>query len=283
MTATAMGSVGCAHVQRPESRIYVVSASAAGVGALLASGGAGGHDCQKEHEECVGRCWNKKNWPYPHNRKQSGWYLERCEHDCREEFNRCEEEQEEAARQREKPLEFSGMDDAIEWIREHKAEVAIGTVVIVAGVAFVLATGGSGALILDAKMKYDPNFDVDSVLDTLRSVNEKYQEGSPEDEALRIAAVALFYIREKQRLDDYREFFRSFYTPAIDYIVVSQSFSTREEADAWLASGRAREGERVRIAGEGFRVIPERKGTGLRFLRSPLPEELMKKYPPESE
>lgn len=132
-------------------------------------------------------------------------------------------------------------------------------------------------------MKYNQNFDVDTVLDILRTVNEKYPEGSPEDEALRIAAVALFYVREKQRLDDYREFFRSFYTPAIDYIVVAQTFATREEADGWLASGKAREGERVRIAGEGFRVIPERKGPGLRFLRSPLPEELMKKYPPGSE
>jgi hypothetical protein len=40
------------------------------------------------------------------------------------------------------------VNEAIVWIREHKAEVALGTVVIVAGVAFVLTTGGSGALIL---------------------------------------------------------------------------------------------------------------------------------------
>ena len=132
-------------------------------------------------------------------------------------------------------------------------------------------------------MKYDPDFAVDSILEVLRAVNEKYQEGSPEDEALRVAAVALLYVREIQKLEEYREFFRAFYTPAIDYIVVSQTFATREEADAWLASGKASEGERVRIAGEGFRVIPERKGTGLRFLRTPLPEELMKKYPPDVE
>lgn len=123
-------------------------------------------------------------------------------------------------------------------------------------------------------MKYNKNFDVDSVFDILRTVNEKYQEGSPEDEAIRIAAVALLYVRESQKLEEYREFFRSFYTPAIDYIAVSQTFATREEADEWLASGNASEGARVRIAGQGFRVIPERKGNGLRFLRSPLPEEL---------
>jgi hypothetical protein len=64
------------------------------------------------------------------------------------EFNRCEEEQEEAAREGAKKLEFSRIDEAIEWLKAHKAEVALGTVVVVAGTAFVLATGGSGALIL---------------------------------------------------------------------------------------------------------------------------------------
>ena len=132
-------------------------------------------------------------------------------------------------------------------------------------------------------MIYNPNFDVDSVFDILRTINEKYPEGTPEDEALRIAAVALFYVREIQKLDDYREFFRSFYTPAIDYITVAQTFATREEADAWLGSGTAKEGDLVRIAGQGFQVMPERKGTGLRFVRMPLPEELMKNPPPQSE
>jgi hypothetical protein len=47
-----------------------------------------------------------------------------------------------------KELKFSRVDDAIEWIRNHKTEVALGTVVIIAGVAFVITTGGAGALIL---------------------------------------------------------------------------------------------------------------------------------------
>ncbi|MCY1083146.1 hypothetical protein [Archangium lansingense] len=132
-------------------------------------------------------------------------------------------------------------------------------------------------------MLYNPQFDVDSVFDILRTINEKYPEGSSEDEALRIAAVALFYVRETQKLDDYREFFRSFYTPAIDYVVVAQTFASREEADAWLGGGQAREGDLVRISGQGFQVMPVRKGTGLRLVRMPLPEELMKRPPAESE
>ena len=123
-------------------------------------------------------------------------------------------------------------------------------------------------------MNYKSNFDVDSVLRILETVNEKYQEGSPEDEALRIAAVTLLYVRDIQKLDEYREYFRKFYIPAIESVVVSQTFATREEADTWLTSGKASAEELVRIAGQGFRVIPARKGKGLMFLRTPLPEEM---------
>ncbi|EPX63542.1 hypothetical protein D187_005948 [Cystobacter fuscus DSM 2262] len=130
---------------------------------------------------------------------------------------------------------------------------------------------------------YNKDFDVDFVLEVLRVMDEKYQEGSPEDEAIRVASVALFYVREIQKLNDYREFFRKFYTPAADYIVPSHTFATREEADEWLASGKANEGELVKIAGEGFRVIPLRDAKGLRFRPTPLPEELDKMNPPDSE
>jgi hypothetical protein len=132
-------------------------------------------------------------------------------------------------------------------------------------------------------MRPNPDFDIDAVLGTLRALDEKQQEGSPEDEALRVAAGALLYVRETQKLEEYREFFRKFYTPAVDVIVPSQTFETREEADAWLSSGRASEGDLVKIAGEGFRVIPQRGGKGLRFRPTPLPEELMKMKPPEPE
>jgi hypothetical protein len=55
---------------------------------------------------------------------------------------------EKANEQKARDLKFSRIDEAIEWIRNHKAQVALGTVVVIAGVAFVITTGGSGALIL---------------------------------------------------------------------------------------------------------------------------------------
>ncbi|MFY0574234.1 hypothetical protein ACN28S_07635 [Cystobacter fuscus] len=109
-------------------------------------------------------------------------------------------------------------------------------------------------------MNYNPNFDVDAVLERLRGVNEKYQEGSPEDEAIRIAAVALFYVRETQKLDDYREFFRSFYTPAIDYIKVSRTFTTREEADTGLPVVRPGKATASASLAWAFGSSPSEKG-----------------------
>ncbi len=85
------------------------------------------------------------------------------------------------------------------------------------------------------------------------------------------------------KLDDYREFFRKFYTPAADYVVPAHVFATREEADEWLASGKAKEGELVKIAGEGFRVIPRRDEKGMRFRPTPLPDELDRMSPQKPE
>jgi len=119
-------------------------------------------------------------------------------------------------------------------------------------------------------MAYNSDFDVDAVMKTLGTISDKYQKDSLEDEALRIAAVALLYVRDIQKLEEYRTYFREFVTGKP--IIVSQTFATREEADEWLASGKAREGELVSIAGQGFTAhhLPK----GWKFLRARAPEEL---------
>jgi hypothetical protein len=119
-------------------------------------------------------------------------------------------------------------------------------------------------------MAYNSDFDVDAVMKTLGTISDKYPKDSPEDEALRIAAVALLYVRDIQKLDEYRGYFREFVTGKP--IIVSQTFATREEADEWLASGKATDGELVSIAGRGFTAhhLPK----GWKFLRARVPEEL---------
>lgn len=141
LMAATMAFVGCAHTPAPERKIYVISEDAGG------TGGSGGYDCDNEFKQCMKRCWDKR-YPWPHSKEQSAWYHERCEQDCNKEYNECEEEKEREEAERRKKLTFSRMDEAIDWLKAHKAEVALGTVVIIAGIAFVLTTGGSGALIL---------------------------------------------------------------------------------------------------------------------------------------
>lgn len=58
-----------------------------------------------------------------------------------------EEEQWEAERKK-KELHFLDVATALSWLRSHKTEFMIGTVVVAGGVSFVIATGGSGALLL---------------------------------------------------------------------------------------------------------------------------------------
>jgi hypothetical protein len=123
-------------------------------------------------------------------------------------------------------------------------------------------------------MTYNSDFDVDAVMKTLGSVSDKYPEGSPEDEALRIAAVALLYVRDSDKLEDYRGYFRSFVTGKP--LIVSQSFATREEADEWLASGKANHGELITIAGQGFTAL---QGNRWSLVRTRLPDE---PEPPDS-
>jgi len=119
-------------------------------------------------------------------------------------------------------------------------------------------------------MTANSRFDIDAVMKTVGSVAAKYPEESPENEALRIVSVALLYVREIQKLEEYREYFQKFstYKP----VTIVQAFATREEGDKWLASGEAKDGNLVKIAGQAFIVINALKG--LKFVPTHLPEDI---------
>lgn len=103
-------------------------------------------------------------------------------------------------------------------------------------------------------MPYIPDFDTDAVLHILNSIIQKHPEGSPERDAVELAQIALIYPRHVRKEDDFRRFYRDVFDPSFK-LKVSHEFSTREEADKWLASGKAEDAERVRIAGKGFMVV----------------------------
>lgn len=141
--AIALACFGCAHAQRPEPRVYVISETASGVGTALGTGGSGLRNCDEEHTKCFDDCWSANPLPWPHT-KRDGWLREYCTRECRKQYMDCEKDNEKKV----KELKFSRVEDAVDWIRRHKTEVALGTVVVIAGVAFVVTTGGAGALIL---------------------------------------------------------------------------------------------------------------------------------------
>lgn len=113
------------------------------------------------------------------------------------------------------------------------------------------------------------SFDFDEMIGVLNPFIESQTEGSKERAALTLAQVALFYIRDHE--DDFGRYYRRFFTVP-STIEASHEFATREDAEQWLASGNAKDSERVKIAGRGFMVV--QVSGKLYFMIAPLPEEL---------
>jgi len=45
-------------------------------------------------------------------------------------------------------LRFPAVDGAIDWLKEYRTELLVGTVVVIAGVTFVIVSAGAGLLVL---------------------------------------------------------------------------------------------------------------------------------------
>jgi hypothetical protein len=116
-----------------------------------------------------------------------------------------------------------------------------------------------------------PDFDLEDTLGVLNSVIESYAEGSKEREATKLAQLALLFVRLRDKEEEFARFRKDCVDTSFT-IEVSHEFATREEADAWLASGKAEHKERIKIAGKGFMVVqlPGRQT----LIDRPLPEEL---------
>src|SRR5262245_60059446 len=89
----------------------------------------GGRDCDKEHIECFRRCWNTQP-PYPITRGDKG-HDKYCTRTCREAYMECLKDIEA------QPLAFPDMVKAKDWLKRHEKEVLVGSIVLVAGAAFM--------------------------------------------------------------------------------------------------------------------------------------------------
>jgi RHS repeat-associated protein len=101
-------------------------------------------DCDQEQIDCFRECWNSCP-PWPIKKGSSGHYAY-CQTTCLAGYMACRAANtaEEAA----KALS-NAKREAADWIVNHQ-EVVIGTIIVIAGFAFIAATGPAGAVILVA-------------------------------------------------------------------------------------------------------------------------------------
>jgi hypothetical protein len=50
--------------------------------------------------------------------------------------------------QRLRPQEFTATDGVVDWLKRHRKEILVGSVITIAGVAFVVISAGAGLLVL---------------------------------------------------------------------------------------------------------------------------------------
>ena len=111
--------------------------------------------CEGRRQQCEADCLASSRpipvghlrYPAYHGpwRANKGWW---CEQSCLKLAEMCTRGMGEWAE--ESAAEFDAIEPAVDWIKNHREEILVGTVIVIAGVAFVAAVAASagGALIL---------------------------------------------------------------------------------------------------------------------------------------
>lgn len=100
-------------------------------------------DCSQEQIDCHRDCMRRKLLP-PLNHIPRGHptHNEICRDRCLRAYMDC------LAAEKARALEFTAVDRAVEWLKEHRTELLVGTVVVITGVTFVAVFSGAGFLVL---------------------------------------------------------------------------------------------------------------------------------------
>jgi hypothetical protein len=98
-------------------------------------------DCDQEHIDCYQQCM-KRRPPYRYAPRGSHTHIRHCTTTCLEEYMDCLETQKHQA------LQFPAVDGLMEWLKRHRKDLLVGSVVVIAGVAFVVVSAGAGLFVL---------------------------------------------------------------------------------------------------------------------------------------
>jgi hypothetical protein len=103
-------------------------------------------DCDEELRECMRECMSR---PLPRGfghitsgGRGKGGKEEYCNRRCLQPYLDCSKLQEL------KPQEFTAIDTAVDWLKRHRKSILVGSVVVIAGVAFVVVSAGAGLVVL---------------------------------------------------------------------------------------------------------------------------------------
>jgi hypothetical protein len=99
LTVVAVASPGCAHIQPPERKVYVISTNVSGIdfSDARAIGGAGADAyCNELQKQCFTTCWRRKP-EHSTIPKHSEKHHKHCTEKCLKVFMDCVKEQEEKA------------------------------------------------------------------------------------------------------------------------------------------------------------------------------------------
>jgi hypothetical protein len=99
------------------------------------------NDCGNLQINCFRKCWRSALPRYlKHIPKHGGQHHEYCTATCRKAFMDC-------MKAAGLLVEFSALAIALKWLKKDGAAI-LGTIVVIGGIAYVVSTAGSGALVL---------------------------------------------------------------------------------------------------------------------------------------
>ena len=99
-------------------------------------------DCHAELDACIDSCLSRPlSEDYAHITSY-GARSEHCRKGCWQPYRDCEE------LQGRRPLEFSVTEQAVDWLKRNRKEVLAGSIVVVAGVAFIVAFPPGALMVL---------------------------------------------------------------------------------------------------------------------------------------
>ncbi len=100
-------------------------------------------DCDEEHIACYRNCMKRRLPAHlGHIEYGSARHINHCNSTCLDAYQDCLDSQQGRA------LMFPMVDGAVDWLKRHRSELLVGTLLVVAGATFVVASAGAGVVVL---------------------------------------------------------------------------------------------------------------------------------------